>query len=343
MQQSLEQKQDHLRESLAPWSSVLEPVRSVPEPARLHYRQRTKLSARCYGGRWEFGMEPRDDFIPIPLCPVHSTQINGCMQVLRRYLPDDAELPVRFVVQNGPLITLVVKARELRSAAWVTDEMTAELAALGAEGLHVNLHPAAGRILFVEKGWHCLWGKERIQDTRGLWHGPGTSSQSLPLLHEQALAETAAFFQLGSHSTVLDLHSGIGVSLREWTAARAAVLGVEFDGAAVACARVNAPHATVLRGPCAQRLPQVRAWLQDQSHALHAAYLQPPSAGLEEAVTTWLAREAGPQRIAYLSCSPVTLRRDLELLSAGGYRVERLLPFDFFPQTHHVDVLALMS
>ena len=56
-----------------------------------------------------------------------------------------------------------------------------------------------------------------------------------------------------------------------------------------------------------------------------------------------LATELRPRHIAYLSCSAGTLARDLGLLTEAGYRVTRLLPLDFFPQTRHVEVLATLA
>ncbi len=46
---------------------------------------------------------------------------------------------------------------------------------------------------------------------------------------------------------------------------------------------------------------------------------------------------------AYLSCSPGTLRKDLLTLTQNGYEVTKLIPFDFFPQTIHVECLALLE
>ncbi len=343
VEQSLEQKQSFLSEKLAPWADCLLPVRSVPQGRRLHYRDKVKLSARCYGGRWEFGMEPRDEFIPIPRCPVQTERVRLTLEALGRHLPPFEKLPLRYVVQNGALVTLVVKAPALTSDDWVTEELRTDLTHADVSGLHVNLHPAAGRILFAEKGWRCLWGQSRARDARGLWHGPGVFGQLLPELHEEALSEAQAFFQLTPASALVDLYCGIGTSLRRWSSISSRVLGVEFDGQAVECARSNAPEASLLRGPCAQRLPQVRGWLSQQGGPLHAAYVNPPRTGLEEAVIQWLCRESRPARIAYLSCSAGTLRRDLELLSSQGYQVSSLLPYDFFPQTHHVEVLALLE
>ena len=48
-----------------------------------------------------------------------------------------------------------------------------------------------------------------------------------------------------------------------------------------------------------------------------------------------------PDKLAYLSCSAGTLRRDLEIAASAGYQIKRIIPFDFFPQTHHVECLVL--
>ena len=73
------------------------------------------------------------------------------------------------------------------------------------------------------------------------------------------------------------------------------------------------------------------------------AYVNPPRSGLEAEVTQALAGELRPVRIAYLSCSAGTLARDLAMLESAGYGVTHILPYDFFPLTHHVEALALLD
>jgi len=105
---------------------------------------------------------------------------------------------------------------------------------------------------------------------------------------------------------------------------------------------VNAPRARVLRGTCAQRLPQLRDWWRGQGSE-PVAYVNPPRSGLESAVVATLARELRPPRLAYLSCSAGTLARDLAAFAEAGYRVCAIQPYDFFPLTHHVEALALLE
>jgi tRNA/tmRNA/rRNA uracil-C5-methylase (TrmA/RlmC/RlmD family) len=86
----------------------------------------------------------------------------------------------------------------------------------------------------------------------------------------------------------------------------------------------------------------VRAWWNGQGGE-RVAYVNPPRSGLELEVVSALADELQPARLAYLSCSAGTLGRDLAALCDAGYAVSAILPFDFFPLTHHVEALALLE
>jgi len=59
-------------------------------------------------------------------------------------------------------------------------------------------------------------------------------------------------------------------------------------------------------------------------------------------VRDWLCR-ALPGRLVYVSCNPVTLARDLGRLTAGGFQLDAIRLFDFYPQTSHVEAVAKLS
>lgn len=282
----------------------------------------------------------RDELIPIHDCPVHSARVRALVHHLVRTLPGAEAVPLAFLHVAGAQATLIVKSARL--APETLDHVIPGLAETGIEGLWLHLHSCAGRRLFARSGWRLLWGQPESRDSSGLLHGPTAFLQPLPDQHRDMLRNAAAYLDADAGSSVLDLYSGNGGTLRLWTASGARALGVELSGEAVSHAARNAPQASMLRGTCAQRLPQIRDWWSG-AHDHRLAYLNPPRSGLETEVAGALAWEFRPARIAYLSCSAGTLARDLELLESARYRIERILPYDYFPQTHHVETLALLA
>ncbi len=338
---SATQKMDGLRQRLAPWAELLRPIRTVAESARWNYRRKVCLSAAWDAASgWNFGLWRRDELIPIADCPVHAAPVRAMIQWLHRSLPPDEALPLAFFVQSGAQATLIVKTRHFPALDWLNAARLQELAAIGLEGLWLHLHPAAGRRLFARNGWTLLWGQPRSRDEGGLLYGPTAFQQQIPELYMQALDAAEHFLAAQPGDALADLYCGIGASLTRWTRRGAQTLGVELGGEAVECAGWNAPDASVLRGKCAQRLPQLRTWTLPGRRLL---YVNPPRTGLEPEVCDWAALEFRPERIAYLSCSAATLSRDLTRLTTAGYTVAALLPYDFFPQTRHVEVLALLQ
>ncbi|MDP4119131.1 MAG: 23S rRNA (uracil-5-)-methyltransferase RumA, partial [Bacillota bacterium] len=70
--------------------------------------------------------------------------------------------------------------------------------------------------------------------------------------------------------------------------------------------------------------------------------LDPPRKGCDNDMLSLLL-ELAPQRIAYISCNPATLARDMAYLCENGYTPGAVQPVDMFPQTSHVETLVLMS
>jgi len=66
--------------------------------------------------------------------------------------------------------------------------------------------------------------------------------------------------------------------------------------------------------------------------------LDPPRAGAAELIAS--IAKLGPSRVVYVSCNLTTLVRDLSALARQRYALRGLRAFDFFPNTHHVEIAA---
>jgi tRNA/tmRNA/rRNA uracil-C5-methylase (TrmA/RlmC/RlmD family) len=142
----------------------------------------------------------------------------------------------------------------------------------------------------------------------------------------------------------LDLYCGAGLFAGVLAGAvgpQGRVIGVESDAVAVRDARHNLrewPWARVHRGDAGEVLGRIGL------SAASIAVLDPPRTGAERPVINALRDSASAlRRIAYVSCDPATLARDLGLLLAGGWTLDALRAFDAFPMTHHVECLATLS
>jgi tRNA/tmRNA/rRNA uracil-C5-methylase (TrmA/RlmC/RlmD family) len=341
---SVARKEQWLHQPLALWQDRFSPLQAVAGEDRWGYRDKVCLTTVWDEGGWQFGLLARQMLIPIPRCPIHSPRVQAAIQALAPVLPPGPRFPLAYYVQSGGQAILLLKTARPPDLNWLDHTLQQRLADLALEGLWLHLHPSAGKRLFARHGWQLLWGAPRSRDDHGLWYGPAAFQQLLPTLYRQALAEAEDFLAPAAGERVVDLYCGTGSSLVRWLARGARVIAVELGGEAVACAQQNAPSARVLRGKCSHRIPQLADWLAETGECSGDCllYANPPRTGLEPEVLTWIAERARPLRMAYLSCSAGTLRRDLDRLTAAGYEVAQITPYDFFPQTYHVETLVLL-
>jgi 23S rRNA (uracil1939-C5)-methyltransferase len=82
-------------------------------------------------------------------------------------------------------------------------------------------------------------------------------------------------------------------------------------------------------------------WVKNRSPGPYGfMVLDPPRTGLSPALRDFIARD-GPPLLAYVSCDPASLARDSGEIAAGGYELEELDLYDFYPQTAHIESLAV--
>jgi len=151
------------------------------------------------------------------------------------------------------------------------------------------------------------------------------------------------FAGLKPDDVVYDLYTGVGSIAIYVSGQCKRVVGIEQIEAAIADAKENAQNNKI--DNCSFYAGDVRMVLQPdfiaQNGKPSVVITDPPRAGMhEDVVKTLLALEA--PRIVYVSCNPATQARDLELLSAK-YDIIKIQPVDMFPQTTHIENVALLE
>lgn len=144
-----------------------------------------------------------------------------------------------------------------------------------------------------------------------------------------------------SGESAIDLYSGVGFFTLPLLRRFRRVIAVEANPTTVRFARKNLRDA----GFDARQVvgANVAGWFSSISRRdVDFVLLDPPRAGAESAVIKGIL-DLRPPRISYVSCDPATLARDLKKLLAGGYRIDAIMGFDLFPQTHHVETVARLT
>ncbi len=143
--------------------------------------------------------------------------------------------------------------------------------------------------------------------------------------------------ELGENDVLVDAYTGVGTFAVLLAPHVKKVVAIEESSAAVADAKENSaafPNVEFTLG----RAESVLGELQVKPDAV---VLDPPRSGCQPQALVSLI-ELAPPRVAYVSCDAETLARDLKVLCGGGYEIDRVVPIDMFPQTHHVECVALL-
>ena len=241
------------------------------------------------------------------------------------------------------------------------DKLLEKLALInGMTSVSVSINTERTNVI-MGKEIHTIWGSDtitdkiRVRDT-GKVDMPYTGEELMfsisplsfyqvnPMQTEKLYSLALEYAGLTGKESVWDLYCGIG-TISLFMALRAKeVYGVEIIPQAIDDARQNAvrnhiANAEFFVGKAEEVLPA--AYEKEESHP-DVIVVDPPRKGCDEKCLDTMLKMA-PSRIVYVSCDSATLARDLKLLCAGGYRLERVRPVDQFAHTVHVETVVLLS
>ena len=319
------------------WSGEIRTDASPPWEYRNRTRLRMRTSPEFAVGYNRFGSAELE---PVETCPISSPLIQrgiGTMWELgraERFREGIRE--VEFFADTDDarmLVTLLADPRV--ETAPETDEALAEairaalpsvVGVIVAPARPASAHPwepadAPPAAVFGASSLTCA--------VRGVeYHVSGGSFFQTNRFLADALVETV----LADYSGALafDLYAGVGLFTVPLAAKFERVVAVESTTVACRDLRHNAPSNVKWREVT------IEEFLERSSARPDFVVVDPPRTGLGEKVAKALGALAAP-RLAYASCDPATLSRDLRLLLESGYRVEEVRLLDLFPQTFHIE------
>lgn len=192
---------------------------------------------------------------------------------------------------------------------------------------------------------HILAGRDFIYDELAgyryrLWHD--TFFQTNPVQAEKLVELALEFAAPKNTETMIDLFCGVGTFSLPFARRVKKLYGVEIVETSVESARQNASdngidNAEFLAMDARRGFDIIRK----QNPRIDLLLLDPPRSGAGGKVMRRIGR-AQPERIVYVSCNPDTFAQDIAELVPFGYRLVKVQPVDLFPQTYHVECVALL-
>ena len=152
--------------------------------------------------------------------------------------------------------------------------------------------------------------------------------------------------------TILDLYCGtgtIGISFLK-AGKGEKLVGIEIVEEAITDARYNAKingldkNVIFLANPAEKAFTQTPE-IKDKLHNLGLVIIDPPRDGLHKNVVQMICdlKKQSDFKLLYISCNPVTMVRDIELLVEWGFDIKEIQPVDMFPQTHHIECIWILN
>jgi 23S rRNA (uracil1939-C5)-methyltransferase len=338
---------------------VIHPVLEMANPRcyrnKVQYPVGLAPDGRVQIGFYRMGTH---EIIPAAGCLLQPEELNRIVVKLRAilatrrvpiYNEHTGEGILRYVllrqgfVSGTVMVVLVTNGERFPEGAQIVSELTAAFPQIGS--IVQNINRSRGNVILGPES-RVLWGEDAIIDQLdGLKFKISARSffQVNPVQTVVLYHKAVEYAGLDGGETVVDAYCGVG-SLTLFLARKAKlVYGIEVAPEAIRDAGENAAlngigNARFMVGATEKVLPE----LVKEGIRFDVGVVDPPRSGCERSVLESFAA-GGVGRIVYVSCNPSTLARDLKLLAELGYRTVEIQPVDMFPQTFHVECVALIE
>ena len=326
----------------------------------VQYRNKAQVPVRRVNGQVETGFFRKNshDLMPIEdfyiQDPVIDQVVLALRDLIRRFdlKPYDEQeqsglirnLVVRRGHHSGEIMVILVTTRpKVFRVDQLIEQLIKQFPAI--KSVMQNINDQNTNAIFG-KEWRVLYGQDFITDQMlgNDFQISGPAFYQVNTEMAEKLYQTAIdFAELSEDDVVIDAYSGIGTIGLSVAKHVKVVYGVEVIPEAVENSQKNASLNGITNAHyvCDTAENAMKNWLKEGIQPT-AILVDPPRKGLTESFIKASA-QTGADRIAYISCNVATMARDIKLYQELGYELKKVQPVDLFPQTHHVETVALLS
>lgn len=300
--------------------------------------------------------------VPIPNCNVAHPALTTTMRALAhhvrelklwQYEPETDRGVLRSAIlrrsrTTGEVLVTLIAGRWVKSLSDLAEAVTTQVPDVAGFWVHFNDDPGNAIFNVDEEGViRCrpILGRETIEEVIGGVRyavGPTDFFQTNPAVAEILYRRVIERLDLSENTSFVDLYCGVGGYALQAADKVGFAIGVEENQGAVLRARdaaqKNGLGAEFVAGQVAEVLPEIARRLGGRRPVVT---VNPARRGLESGVIEGIL-ELRPRQIAYVSCNPAALARDLAAFAGGGYIIEEVELFDMFPNTPHVETLTVL-
>lgn len=305
---------DHLMKELSLPENVFEPIVSSPECYGYRNRLDLTLRKRNNGERqMGFMLQGSQRLQEVTRCGIARKEINDFLGVLK-------EEAVRKLPEDYKVANLVVRVGDEGKVFW---------GGIGRRSLRMNEQ---------DYFWTAVHGRK-------IFYALDTFFQANLSILGKIVSKIEGLIERRKGTVFFDLYSGVGLFGIMLADRAKEVMMIESCRDSVRLAQHNVRYhqlgnVKILEGRVETLLPEM---LPEFRGKPCVALIDPPRAGLVSSVTETLNRADGLKTLFYLSCSPESLARDLKKLTPDAWQVRKIMPFDFFPRTRHLETLVWLE
>lgn len=251
---------------------------------------------------------------------------------------------IKFLVirtlQESVLITIVINGNSLPNKNELINMFSAKLHSFG---LNLNINTANNNVILSNE-FEYLYGLRQLEGRENNISYP-ISSNSFMQVNDFIKNQiyNSVIEKFNQNDVVIDAYSGAGLLSAQLSKKVKHVYGIEIIEAATKNANElktanNIQNLTNINGDCAKILPELVLGLKDEDISI---VLDPPRKGAEKRVLESIVK-ANIHKVVYISCNPATLARDIKILKDNGYILSSVCGYNMFPQTGHVETVAVI-